>query len=97
MLLPFGGYCLRESFAKGGWQGFLRAMTGERRPANLTRYNVATFHAALGEKDKAFDELNKSYQNREGILGLLEVYPRFDSLHDDPRFQDLANRFKIAP
>jgi DNA-binding winged helix-turn-helix (wHTH) protein/tetratricopeptide (TPR) repeat protein len=88
---------MRESFAEGGWRGFLRAMTGERRPANLTPYNVATFHAALGEKDKAFVELNESYQNREGLLGLLKVDPRFDSLHDDPRFQDLASRFKIAP
>jgi DNA-binding winged helix-turn-helix (wHTH) protein/tetratricopeptide (TPR) repeat protein len=88
---------MRESFAEGGWQEFLRAMTDERRPASLTPYNVATFHSALGEKDKAFAELNKAYQNREGILGLLKVDPRFDSLHDDPRFQDLARRFKIAP
>ena len=88
---------MRESFTGGGWRGFLRAMTGKRRPANLTPYNVATFHAALGEKDKAFVELNKSYQNREGILGLLKVDPRFDSLHDDPRFQDIAGRFKTAP
>ena len=88
---------MRESFAEGGWQGFLRAMTDERRPANLTPYNVATFHAALGESDKAFVELNRAYQNREGILGLLKVDPRFDSLHDDPRFEDLASRFKITP
>lgn len=88
---------MRESFAEGGWQGFLRAMTDERRPANLTPYNVATFHAALGQKDQAFVELNKAYQNREGILGLLKVDPRFDSLHDDPRFEDLARRFKVAP
>ena len=86
---------MRESFARGGWQGFLRAMTAEGRPANLTPYNVATFHAALGEKDKAFVELNRAYQNREGILGLLKVDPRFDSLHDDPRFEDLASRFKV--
>jgi hypothetical protein len=86
-----------ESFAEGGSQGFLRAMTDERLPANLTSYSVATFHAALGESDKAFIELNRAYQNREGILGLLNVDPRFDSLHDDPRFEDLARRFKIAP
>ena len=87
---------MRESFAKGGWEEFLRAMTDERRPANLTPYNVATFHAALGEKDKAFVELNKSYRNREAILGLVKVDPRFDSLHDDPRFEDLVSRFKVA-
>ena len=72
-------------------------MTDERRPANLTPYNVATFHAALGERDKAFIELDRAYQNREGILGLLKVDPRFDSLHGDPRFADLVRRFRIAP
>jgi DNA-binding winged helix-turn-helix (wHTH) protein/tetratricopeptide (TPR) repeat protein len=87
---------MRESFATGGWQGFLRAMTAEPRPANLTPYNVATFHAALGQKDQAFAELNKAYQNREAILGLLKVDPRFDSLHDDPRFEELTSRFKVA-
>src|SRR5215207_2061991 len=87
---------MRESFARGGWRGFLRAMTGEPRPANLTPYNLATFHAELGEKDKAFVELNKSYQNREAILGLLNVDPRFDSLRDDPRFQDLLRRFRFT-
>jgi DNA-binding winged helix-turn-helix (wHTH) protein/Tfp pilus assembly protein PilF len=88
---------MREGFAEGGWRGFLRAMTREPRPANLTPYNLATFHAELGENDKAFVELNKAYQNREAILGLLMVDPRFDSLHVDPRFQDLAGRFKITP
>jgi DNA-binding winged helix-turn-helix (wHTH) protein/Tfp pilus assembly protein PilF len=87
---------MRESFAKGGWQGFLRAMTGEPRPSNLTPYNLATFHAELGEKDEAFVELNKAYQNREAILGLLNVDPRFDSLRDDPRFQDLLRRFRFT-
>ncbi|MFN2393894.1 MAG: hypothetical protein ABR566_18280, partial [Pyrinomonadaceae bacterium] len=74
------------------WRGFLRAMTGTHRPANLSSYNVATFHAALGEKDKAFAELNKSYENREGILGLLKVDPRLDTLRDDPRFQELLRK-----
>jgi tetratricopeptide (TPR) repeat protein len=84
---------MRESFAAGGWRGFLRAMAGEPRPANLAFYNLATFQAELGETDRAFVELNNSYQNREGILGLLNVDPRFDSLHDDPRFRDLLRRF----
>lgn len=87
---------MRESFAEGGWRGFLRAMTGEPRPANMTPYNLATFHAELGERDAAFAELNKSYQNREAILGLLNVDPRFDSLRDDPRFQDLLRRFRFT-
>ena len=87
----------RESFARGGWQGFLRAMTGERQPSNWKPYKVATFHAVLGEKDKAFAELNKSYQEHETILGLLKVDPRFDSLRADPRFAEVLRRIGLAP
>jgi len=87
----------RESFARGGWQGFLRAMTGEHQPSNWTPYKVATFHAVLGEKDKAFAELNKSYQEHETILGLLKVDPRFDSLRADPRFGEALRRIGLAP
>jgi len=43
---------VRESFVKGGWQGFLRAMTGEHRPANLSAYERVVFLAALGEKNR---------------------------------------------
>ena len=86
---------MRESFAGGGWQGFLRAMTGTRRPANLTPYNAATFYAELGEKDKAFAELDKSFENRESLLTLLGVDPRFDSLRDDARFIDLMRRMNF--
>ncbi len=67
-------------------------MTGTRRPANIPSYIIATFHAELGEKDKAFAELNKSYESREYFMVLLRVDPRFDSLRDDPRFQDLLRR-----
>lgn len=80
------------SFTKGGWEGFLRAMTGERRPANLRSYFAVTFHAALGEKDKAFAELNKAYEKREYFLVLLKVDPRLDPLRDDPRFAELMRR-----
>ncbi len=83
---------MRESFARGGWQGFLRAMTGERRPANVFSYHTAAFHTALGERDQAFAELNKAYENRERLMAFLKVDPRLDPLRDDPRFQELLRR-----
>jgi TolB-like protein/Tfp pilus assembly protein PilF len=80
----------RESFAKGGWQGYLRAML-ERRP-DLRAYTRATYYAALGEKDEAFAELDKAYENREAGLTRLKVDKRLDPLRSDPRFADLMRR-----
>jgi tetratricopeptide (TPR) repeat protein len=88
---------VRESFAKAGWQGFLQAMTSERRPSKLSLYNVASCHVELGEKDQAFDELNKSYESRESFMAALNVDPRFDPLRVDPRFTALVRRVGLIP
>ena len=80
----------RESFANGGWEGYVRAMM-ERRP-ELWSYTRALYHATLGEKDKAFAELNKAYENRESFLIRLKVDPRLDPLRSDPRFQGLVRK-----
>jgi serine/threonine-protein kinase len=88
---------IRESFAEGGWEGFLRAMTGTRRPPNIPSYSLAIYYAELGEKDKAFAELNNSYDKREWNLVLLKVDPLLDPLRDDPRFQDLMRRVGFTP
>jgi hypothetical protein len=36
--------------------------------------------------------LEKSYQKRELWMHLLKVEPGLDSLHDDPRFDELVRR-----
>jgi TolB-like protein len=82
----------REGFASRGWEGYLRAMTGYREASNLTFYFAATCHAGLGEKEKAFEALKKSYENREVPLILLKVDPRLDPLRSDPRFADLIRK-----
>ena len=80
---------VRESFAKGGWQGFLRAMTGEQLPTNLSGYEKVVFLAALGEKERAFAEPYESYK----VFGcVLKVDPLLDPLRDDRRFAELLRR-----
>lgn len=82
---------MRESFAKGGWQGFLRAMTKQQQ-SPLPPYIIATFYVELGENDKALAILNQMYEDRNSDLVMLKVDPRFDPLRGDPRFQDLLRR-----
>ena len=52
----------------------------------------AMVHAGLGEKDEAFEWLEKAYGSRDFILTLLQVEPMFDPLRDDPRYADLMRR-----
>ena len=84
---------IRESFAKGGWEGFNRYVVGEQRPTNVPSYFLAVSFTSLGEKDKAFDALNKSFENHEiALVQFLNNDPRLDPLRDDPRFHDLMRR-----
>ena len=85
----------RTSFATGGWQGFLREMTS-KRPDGVLSYTLATMFVELGEKDKAFAELEKAFDNREYQMRFLKIDPSLDALRDDPRFKDLARRAKLA-
>jgi serine/threonine-protein kinase len=55
-------------------------------------YGFAVVCAGLGEKDQAFQWLEKSYQDREPRITRIKVDPLLDNLHSDPRFADLVRR-----
>jgi hypothetical protein len=54
--------------------------------------DMAKIYAALGEKDQAFEWLQKAYEVRSAWLVWLKVEPLWDSLRSDPRFADLLRR-----
>jgi TolB-like protein/Flp pilus assembly protein TadD len=56
---------------------------------------VALIHIGLGDKNRAFEWLEKAYQDRNPTLSGLRVDPRFDPLRDDPRFRDLLLRMNL--
>ncbi len=57
-------------------------------------YEVAGVYAQLGDKDRAFEWLDKAYQSRSCMYWLRQD-PRLDSLHSDPRFQELLTKMKF--
>lgn len=67
-------------------------MIGGARLSNSSACNAALFYIALGEKDKAFTELNRSYENRETSFLWLRQDPLVDALRDDLHLTDLMRR-----
>jgi DNA-binding winged helix-turn-helix (wHTH) protein/TolB-like protein/Flp pilus assembly protein TadD len=61
----------------------------------VSSYEIATIYVALGEKEQAFQWLEKSYGERCFHQIYLKVWPEFDSLRSDPRFQDLLRRIGL--
>jgi hypothetical protein len=46
----------------------------------------------LGEKEQAFEYLNKAFEKRQSQMIRLKIEPALDSLRDDPRFDELIVR-----
>lgn len=54
--------------------------------------NIAAIYAGIGERDRAFEWLEKGYGERDENLLFLKVEPSWDSLRRDPRFVNLLGR-----
>jgi serine/threonine protein kinase len=65
------------------------------KPDGASSLWIAVAHASLGEKDTAFEWLEKAFQERVAFLVFLKVPSYFGSLHGDPRFDDLVKRISI--
>ncbi len=57
--------------------------------------HVGTIYAALGEKDKAFEWIEKDVTARIGALTEFRWVPRSEPLRDDPRFKDLLKQMGL--
>jgi eukaryotic-like serine/threonine-protein kinase len=56
---------------------------------------VAEVYASLGDKDEAIRWLERGYREHDDFLALLKVWPAFDGLRSDPRFQALVRRMNF--
>ncbi len=60
--------------------------------SSTTPSSIAMVYVGLGEKEQAFAWLEKVYEERNGVLLLLKVWPVLDPLCSDPRFAYLLRR-----
>ncbi len=87
---------LKEAFARSGARGYwIRTLERYRKSAK-SRYvspgMVAAVCARVGDKQCAFEWLEKGFEERDDLLINLKVEPIFDRLHSDPRFQHMVRR-----
>ena len=68
----------------------------ERKPkgASISSYTTATLYAVLGDKDRAFAQLDKAYSERAlDLYQAVKADLRLDGLRSDPRFASLLRKF----
>ncbi len=61
----------------------------------VSPYNIAIIYAGLNDKDKAFEWLNKAYDERSFFIALLRVETVLDNLRPDPRYKEMLKRLNL--
>jgi DNA-binding winged helix-turn-helix (wHTH) protein/TolB-like protein/Flp pilus assembly protein TadD len=85
--------------AKAGRADAARAVIRdlEKRAATsyVPSYGLAAIYDALGERQTALDQLDRSFENRDSLLVFLKVDPKWDDMRSEPRFIELMRRMKF--
>src|SRR5262249_10866430 len=59
--------------------------------------DLAAVYAGLGDKDQAFEWLEKDFQAHSGLLARTRWYVPYEPLRSDPRYSDLLRRMGLQP
>ena len=97
--IPTALGALGHAYAASGRRAEALKVLAELKGLSKQRYvapfNMAIVYAGLGDKQQTFEWLEKAYEDHSLLLSLIRVWPQFDGLHGEPRFQDLLRRMGL--
>jgi len=76
---------------RGDAQGYLKLMLDRRGGAGAPT-EVAEVYALMGDRNKAFEYLEKAYAENDAELMACIRFPAFDVLHSDPRYAEFMRK-----
>ena len=65
------------------------------KSGHVSPFYIAEVYSTLGERDQAFEGLEKAYQLRDDELVWILIDPSFDNIRSDPRYVDLLRRMGL--
>ena len=87
---------LGYAYARAGQKSDAQRILAELRTRDRVHtFSLAYLHLALGDRDKALTFLEKAFEEREHLMGLLKVAPDLDTLHSEPRFAILLRKLNL--
>jgi len=96
---PFFLAELGDSHAAAGHKNqtyrIIEELDGISKGRYVMAYWMALIYAGLGERDLAFDWLERAYQEKSPMLAFLRIDPRLEPLHSDVRFKEHLDRLKL--
>lgn len=91
---------LRSIYQQQGWRAYWRARLGyvhDPQRGGCAYYETSTIYTRLGERDRAFADLEKAVQGRCFWITQLAIDPLYDGIRDDPRYKALMREVNLTP
>jgi serine/threonine-protein kinase len=90
---------LERGYSEAGYGGaqlrIAEVMAGRFRESGVpSAWTVANAYLCAGDRDQTFEWLERAYQDGDRNMPYLGL-PVYDSIRDDPRFQDLLRRMNL--
>jgi eukaryotic-like serine/threonine-protein kinase len=90
---------VRRAYEKGGFHAALIRDIEIKKQLAKRKYVdsgwIAYDYASLGDKDHAFEWLEKAYAEHAGTLSQVKIWKAMDPLRIDPRYADLLKRMGL--
>ena len=91
-LSPEIAFIYAKTGRKSEAQQILNRLLNASKTSPIAAHHFALIYVGMGKKKEAFWWLEKAYDEHSPMMAWLEVDQRFDSLRQEPRFQDLVRR-----
>ncbi|HUF08469.1 MAG TPA: protein kinase [Rhodothermales bacterium] len=90
------GFAYARTSRRNEAVGILDELTRRDRRNLVSAFDMAVLHMALGDKEQALNWLERGYEQRDVWFVELNVWPWFDPLRDDPRFQRILHQMGLS-
>ncbi len=91
-LLAAKGHFLGQCGQSAQAEAILARFADLSKTRYVTSYGVALVQAGLNRPDEALNALERAFEERSHWLVWLKLDPRFSTIRNDPRFQNLVER-----
>jgi DNA-binding winged helix-turn-helix (wHTH) protein/TolB-like protein/tetratricopeptide (TPR) repeat protein len=90
------GFASALAGGTGEARALLDGLLAASKEQYIPSYYIAGIHLGLGERERAFEWLDRACTEHCSLLGTLNVDPVFDSIRGDPRFAALLRCVRLS-
>lgn len=94
------GACLARHGKRKEAAAILTSLTQMRKTQYVDAYFMAVLMDAMGDRELAFQELERAFREKSSALFAVSIDPRLDNLRSDPRFASVISQLvpeKVEP